>query len=106
MSNQPDLLKRRFFRHQAVSLIELPWRDQSRVFTDECTRCQKCVDACETNIIVNGDGGFPTIDFSQGECTFCQQCAQVCPEPLFDLTQAAPWQLVAQVPTSILPQLQ
>ncbi|MCE0558811.1 ferredoxin-type protein NapF [Motilimonas sp. E26] len=102
MANQPDQLKRRFLRGQGASLTELPWLDKSRVFIDDCTRCGKCVDACETKVIVKGDGGFPTIDFSRGECTFCQQCAIACPEPLFDLSQRSPWQLSATIQETCL----
>lgn len=99
-----DLAKRRWFSGQTIPLVELPWRDKAVRFTDTCSRCGKCVSACETRIIVNGDGGFPTLDFDQGEgeCSFCQQCAIVCPEPLFDLSQPEPWRLKAQIQDTCL----
>lgn len=100
-----DLARRRLFsRGQTIALVELPWRDKSVSFTDVCTRCGECVSACETQIIIKGDGGFPTLDFNQGEgeCSFCQQCAAVCPEPLFDLSQPEPWQLKAQIKDTCL----
>nr|WP_238486310.1 ferredoxin-type protein NapF [Motilimonas eburnea] len=85
-------------------MVALPWRDQSVSFTDGCSRCGECISACETQIIVKGDGGFPSLDFNQGEgeCSFCKQCATVCPEPLFDLSQSEPWQLKAQIKESCL----
>jgi len=71
--------------------MRLPWVLSEEVFTDQCSRCNDCHSACTENIIVKGDGGFPTIDFSQGECTFCSECVDVCKEPLFlaDKTGAA-----------------
>lgn len=77
-----DLSKRRWFtpnRQPNQSQVRLPWLARPDAFTDECTRCGKCVTACETHIIEKGDGGFPTVNFSIDECTFCYQCAQSCP---------------------------
>lgn len=88
-----DLSKRRFFSRKKLEDNELylPWLSQPTFFTDQCTRCGKCVDACETQIIVKGDGGFPQVDFSVDECTFCYQCADACPEPLFNPKTEQPW---------------
>lgn len=47
-------------------------------FTDACTSCGACVDACPENIVVAGSGGYPEIDFTRGECTFCGQCIDAC----------------------------
>lgn len=63
-----------------------PWA-RVRDFTDLCTRCGACETACAETIIVNGEGGFPTVDFRRGECTFCGACADVCPQPVFDRSQ-------------------
>lgn len=61
-----------------------PWALNESLFTDQCTRCNKCITACEEEIIVKGDGGFPEIDFNRGECTFCEDCLGVCePNALF-----------------------
>lgn len=49
------------------------------------------------NIIVNGDGGFPSVDFTRDECTFCYQCAEVCPEPIFVAQSDQPWQANASI---------
>lgn len=55
-----------------------PWALTEALFTDECTRCRECISACEEEIIMIGDGGFPEIDFSRGECTFCEDCLDAC----------------------------
>jgi len=58
--------------------IRPPWSVPDPLFTDKCSRCHLCVDACETQVLIVGRGGFPEIQFNQNECTFCGQCAQVC----------------------------
>ncbi|KGY11628.1 ferredoxin [Vibrio tubiashii] len=94
-----NLSKRRLFSRQTLEInsVRLPWLVNSEQFTEICTRCEKCRDVCETNIIVNGDGGFPQVDFSKGECTFCYQCADICPEPLFGDKSDAPWNAKAVI---------
>ncbi|AAW86402.1 ferredoxin-type protein NapF [Aliivibrio fischeri] len=91
--NAIDHSKRGFFRRLSsqkkinpLTQQRLPWVENESVFTSKCTRCEKCINACEENIIVKGDGGFPIVDFTKGECTFCEGCANSCPEALFDLT--------------------
>jgi len=69
----------------AVELPNLPWALPEKVISD-CSRCNKCSDACPENIIVRNTDGFPTVDFSKGDCTFCAECAQICPEPVFSFT--------------------
>jgi len=66
-----------------------PWALQEATFVDQCTRCHECVSACEENIIIVGDGGFPEIDFNRGECTFCEACLDTC-QPNALLKQALP----------------
>ncbi len=55
-----------------------PWALQEAQFVDQCTRCHECISACEEEIIVIGDGGFPEVDFNRGECTFCEACLPSC----------------------------
>ncbi|KJF97513.1 ferredoxin-type protein NapF [Photobacterium leiognathi] len=88
-----------FTRRSQPSLPRLPWLKNDAEFTDICSRCERCIKACETNILVKGDGGFPQVDFSQGEgeCTFCYQCADVCPEPLFLAQTEQPWATTATI---------
>lgn len=89
-----DLSKRHFFlRKSAVSSTpRLPWIAHPERFTDLCTRCGKCQEACKQQIIIIGDGGYPQVDFQHSECTFCYQCAAVCPEPIFLPQTEVPWQ--------------
>ena len=51
-----------------------PWALNEFLFVDQCTRCNECITACEEEIIIRADGGFPEIDFNRGECTFCELC--------------------------------
>ncbi|KJY83918.1 ferredoxin [Vibrio galatheae] len=99
-----DLSKRRLFAKQRMndSSARLPWLVSNANFTDLCTRCGKCSEACETQIVIKGDGGFPQVDFTQGECTFCYQCADVCPEPLFKEKNELPWDAKASIQDSCL----
>ncbi|RMG38842.1 MAG: ferredoxin-type protein NapF [Gammaproteobacteria bacterium] len=62
-------------------------------FTDRCERCDACIAACETDILMRGDGGFPRVDFRRGECTFCGACAAVCEHGAFSATEGSPWSL-------------
>ncbi len=94
-----DLARRRLFsrRDQSAAKVTLPWLKSPEQFTDQCTRCNECISQCETNVIVTGEGGFPTVDFSVDECTFCYQCANACPESLFTSQHDAPWQIKAVI---------
>lgn len=84
-----DPSRRRFLsgRVRQEQVLRLPWVISESVFIDQCTQCQSCVSACETQIIVRDAQGFPKIDFSIGECTFCQKCIQSCSEPLFNIRE-------------------
>lgn len=91
--NMIDHSKRGVFRRfstkkrgSSLTQQRLPWVNNEVDFVSQCTRCEKCITACEEQIIVKGDGGFPIVDFTKGECTFCEACATQCPEHLFDLT--------------------
>lgn len=99
-----DLAKRRFLTRRKIDndLVRLPWLKDAESFTHECTRCGDCSEACETQIIVKGDGGFPIIDFSKGECTFCYRCAEACPEQLFTAVEQRPWNAKAEIQQSCL----
>lgn len=73
----------------------LPWSVDWLSFTADCTRCGDCLRACPEQIIVQGDGGYPVLLFSQGECSFCGACADSCPQALFVDRELAPWQQLA-----------
>jgi ferredoxin-type protein NapF len=93
-----------FTRQQPSQQQRLPWVKNDNTFTDHCQRCNACVDACQTNVIVKGDGGFPVVDFNhgEGECSFCYQCAEVCPEPLFEPQHQLPWTHIATINSSCI----
>ena len=89
--------RRRLFSRKKSDAVHLPWVKSDIAFTDECTRCDKCISACETHIIIKGDGGFPEVDFKIDECTFCKKCVEACPEPLFTQTDETPWAITASI---------
>ncbi len=60
-----------------------------------CDGCGRCVNACDTQIIVLQT--LPFIDFSHGECTFCAACADICPQPLFAPRDTQPWRLSIKI---------
>jgi len=80
-----DPSRRRFFRGRVktVQVMRLPWIFSEEHFTQGCDQCQNCIKACDSNIIIQDESGFPKIDFGQGECTFCDKCIETCPQPLF-----------------------
>lgn len=82
-------------RDPAVSTPGMPWAVAA--FEDACRRCDDCIDACEEAVVVRGDGGFPTVDFSHGGCTFCGACARACDYHALDSGRASPWSLVAAI---------
>lgn len=102
-----DLSRRSFFRGRPRPRTELrpPWALPENAFIDHCTRCNDCVKACPTQIIVIGDGGYPTVDFSLGECTFCGDCVSRCqPKALVRLEpEQAAWTYKATIGEDCLP---
>ena len=75
--------------------IRPPWSLNETLFLDRCTQCGDCISACKRNIIIEGRGRYPEMDFSKGGCYFCGDCVQVCQQG--GLTQATsnPWNLAA-----------
>ncbi len=66
-------------------------------FADQCRRCDDCIKVCEEGILVQGDGGFPSVDFARGGCTFCGDCARACTHQALDTAVAPAWSLIAVV---------
>ncbi|CAH0530169.1 ferredoxin-type protein NapF [Vibrio hippocampi] len=99
-----DVSRRVFFTRKSINynMVRLPWIKEAQRFTELCTRCGQCEQACETQIIVKGDGGFPQVDFSLDECTFCYKCAEICPEPIFSSEQQPAWDAKAQISDTCL----
>lgn len=99
--------RRNFLRGKvSVHTAELrpPWALAEADFTAACTRCGDCARACPTRIIKQGDGGYPTVDFSLGECTFCADCVTACaPKALIREDAATPaWAIRAVIGESCL----
>lgn len=80
-----------------------PWAVDERLFSDTCTACGKCIEACPEGILAAGHGGLPIVTFSRGACIFCGTCTDACPEACFTpQRETKPWRLVATVsPTCI-----
>ena len=94
-----DAGRRAFFRGRARPKAEIrpPWARDEAAFIDHCTRCNDCLKACPQNILVAGDGGYPTVDFKVAECTFCGDCVSACqPKALWRAENAAPWPYTRQ----------
>tara|TARA_R110001583_G_scaffold8007_7_gene39170 strand:+ start:306 stop:788 length:483 start_codon:yes stop_codon:yes gene_type:complete len=99
-----DIQKRNLFRRQSELVFNnlMPWVEDSQKFVNNCTQCKSCVTSCPEKIIVQGDGGFPVIDFSLGECTFCGQCANSCQEDIFVAITETPWHKKAVIADNCL----
>ena len=101
-----DLGRRGFFRGRPRPKAENrpPWALPENTFIDRCTRCNDCLKACPTQILIAGDGGYPTLDFRRGECTFCGDCVAACqPAALQRDGEAPPWHLKARIGDACLP---
>ncbi len=70
-------------------------------FTDRCSRCGDCLEACPTGILRKGDGGFPEVDFGRGECTFCRECVTACGTGAL-IDEGLPWMARARIGSSCL----
>lgn len=101
-----DLARRGFFRGRPRPRVEIrpPWALPENDFVERCTRCNDCLKACPTGILVVGDGAYPTVDFLRGECTFCGDCVSVCqPGALCREADKAPWTLRPTISDACLP---
>ena len=75
-----------------------PWSVPEGQFVNNCsglTACGRCVSACPEEILINGRGNLPVVDFSLGACTFCQECVKACPSDLFISTELPAWNIKA-----------
>ncbi|HDL7656273.1 TPA: ferredoxin-type protein NapF [Yersinia enterocolitica] len=88
---------------QQPSAIRPPWSVSESDFIAGCARCQNCVAACETGVLVAGSGGFPEIDFQRAECSFCQACVLACEVGVFTSTAQPAWSLKINISDRCLP---
>lgn len=101
------LTRRNFLRGRMRSVASAqrpPWALEEAEFVSRCSRCDACIKACPTGILVHADGGYPSVDFSRGECTFCMECVARCePAALFREPGVTPaWSLQAGIAASCL----
>lgn len=79
----------------------MPWKVAD--FTDRCQRCGDCLAACAEKVIVEGDGGFPTVDFHRGGCTLCADCVTACRHgALLRVADQSAWSLIATIDATCL----
>ncbi|MER0458744.1 ferredoxin-type protein NapF [Aeromonas caviae] len=105
MTDGVNLSRRGLFRGRLSAPkagIQLPWSVSWDEFVAGCTRCGDCLAACPEQILIKGDGGFPTVDFHRGECTFCTECVSACQAPVFRPTIQTPWEYVAHIEAGCL----
>lgn len=97
-SHEPnmDASRRRFLGAQAPGPVPIrpPWSLPEDEFLSRCSRCDDCLQACPTGVLVRGQGSYPQIEFSVATCTFCGDCARACTTGAIqrDVTQK-PWSL-------------
>jgi len=103
MTRRRDFLRGR--KSSTSPVPRPPWALVAGDFEDRCTRCGDCLRVCPTAILVAGDGGFPTVDFSRGECTFCGDCAAACtPRALLREAGREAWNQRARIGEACLAQ--
>ncbi|NLF55626.1 MAG: ferredoxin-type protein NapF [Thauera phenolivorans] len=90
--------------HRSEAAPRPPWALAEAAFIERCTRCDHCIDACPSAIIVRMDGGFPGIDFTRGECSLCGDCVARCEAGALVRRAAGdrPWDLVAAIGAACL----
>jgi ferredoxin-type protein NapF len=101
-----DVGRRGFLRGRPRPKAEIrpPWARPEAEFIDRCTRCNDCLKACPQGILVEGDGGFPKVDFSRAECTFCGDCVSACqPQALLRREGQAAWSHKPVISATCLP---
>ena len=104
-----DINRRQFLRGDLRGKhvpIRPPWSLSEPEFLSLCSTCGDCVTNCPENILINGGGSYPEVDFLRGECTFCGDCANHCPtDALFRVSENVvqmPWHVKAIIADSCL----
>jgi len=95
--NRHQLLRGQF---EGEKTIRPPWSVREIAFTENCTRCFECAEACHSQLIVKGSGGYPEISFNRQGCDFCEACVRSCPENVLHINAQNikdPWQHTASI---------
>lgn len=79
-----------------------PWALPEGEFTQRCSRCGDCVQACPARILVAAQGGYPGVDFSRGQCAFCGDCLSACRTGAL-VKMEPPWRLAVEISPACLP---
>lgn len=107
MEGSVNLSRRGFLRARVVQRhvpVRPPWALAESAFVAACTRCDACVAACPTHIVVRGDGGYPEVDFTRGECSLCRACVDACQPQVLSLGQEPPWHIKPEIRSMCLAQ--
>lgn len=109
MCSAPSMSRRSFLSGRAAmppAQPRPPWALEARQFIERCTRCDACLSHCPTRLLIRGDGGYPTLDFTAGHCSFCGECVRQCaPHALVRTAPEAPaWTLRARIAPHCLPE--
>ena len=105
MPDGVNLSRRSLFRGRLSAPrpeVQLPWSVSWADFVADCTRCGDCLTACPEQILVKGDGGFPTVAFQRGDCPCCGECVSACQVPVSRPTTQTPWDYVAHIEAGCL----
>lgn len=82
------------------SPIRPPWSGPENKFIRSCDCCGECIKKCPTQIIQNGRGNYPIINFNVGECLFCDECVNACEAgALTTIEDQQPWSVAAFINT-------
>ena len=96
LGSRRNFLRGRFSTRKGP--LRPPWALAEDDFLRACSRCGACLKTCPTRIIIDGDAGYPTLDFGEGECTFCGDCTKACPTGALQRTEGqAPWSIRASI---------
>lgn len=96
LNSRRNFLRGRFSKRKGP--LRPPWSLAEDDFLQACTRCGDCEKICPTQIIGEGDGGYPVIDFVDGECTFCGDCVKVCKSGALKRREGQlPWTIHARI---------
>lgn len=62
-------------------MIEMPAANPIIYNKDKCIGCNRCVEACQVDILLpaEGKGSTPTVAYP-GECWYCGCCVMECPK--------------------------